>query len=96
MIILSKLADYGVIVATHLAAFPDRQVNAATVAAEAHAKQWSVGNQMPLGVHAAVMERLFQAGVPFDFLGAGSNLLVADEGPSFVVIAYEPVTYPFG
>ena len=27
MIILSKLADYGVIVATHLAAFPDRQVN---------------------------------------------------------------------
>ncbi len=38
---------------------------------------------------AAVMERLFQAGVPFDFLGAGSNLLVADEGPSFVVISSE-------
>jgi UDP-N-acetylmuramate dehydrogenase len=35
------------------------------------------------------MERLFQAGVPFDFLGAGSNLLVADEGPSFVVISSE-------
>ena len=38
---------------------------------------------------AIVMERLFQAGLPFDFLGAGSNLLVADEGPSFVVISSE-------
>ena len=38
---------------------------------------------------APVMERLFQTGVPFDFLGAGSNLLVADEGPSFVVISSE-------
>ena len=38
---------------------------------------------------AAVMRELFEAGVPFEFLGAGSNLLVADEGPSFVVIASE-------
>jgi UDP-N-acetylenolpyruvoylglucosamine reductase len=38
---------------------------------------------------ARVMERLYKAGVPFDFLGAGSNLLVADEGPSFVVISSE-------
>ena len=38
---------------------------------------------------ARVMRRLFEAGVPFDFLGAGSNLLVADEGPSFVVISSE-------
>ena len=33
MIILSKLADYGVIVATHLAAHPERQMNAAALAA---------------------------------------------------------------
>src|SRR5215471_7765670 len=33
MIILSKLADYGVIVATHLAAFPERQATAGAVAA---------------------------------------------------------------
>ncbi len=33
MIILSKLADYGVIVATHLAAHPDRQATAAAIAA---------------------------------------------------------------
>ena len=32
MIILSKLADYGVIVATHLATHPERQENAAAVA----------------------------------------------------------------
>jgi len=38
---------------------------------------------------ARVMRRFAQAGVPFEFLGAGSNLLVADEGPSFVVISSE-------
>jgi UDP-N-acetylenolpyruvoylglucosamine reductase len=38
---------------------------------------------------AQAMQRLFQAGVAFDFLGAGSNLLVSDEGPSFVVISSE-------
>src|SRR5579875_771956 len=32
MIILSKLADYGVIVAAHLAAAPERRVTAATIA----------------------------------------------------------------
>lgn len=38
---------------------------------------------------APVLHRLAQAGVRFEFLGAGSNLLVADEGPSFVVISSE-------
>jgi UDP-N-acetylmuramate dehydrogenase len=38
---------------------------------------------------APVMQRLFAAGVPFHFLGAGSNLLVSDDGPSFVVISSE-------
>ena len=38
---------------------------------------------------AGVLGRLTGAGVPFDFLGAGSNLLVSDEGPSFVVVAAE-------
>ncbi len=41
------------------------------------------------GELAGAMRRLAQAGVPYDFLGAGSNLLVADEGPSFVVISSE-------
>jgi len=38
---------------------------------------------------APVLARLYEAGVPFEFLGGGSNLLVADEGPSFVVISSE-------
>jgi len=38
---------------------------------------------------ADVLERFAEAGVPFDYLGAGSNLLVADAGPSFVVISSE-------
>jgi UDP-N-acetylmuramate dehydrogenase len=38
---------------------------------------------------ARALGRLAGAGVPFDFLGAGSNLLVADAGPSFVVVSSE-------
>ena len=38
---------------------------------------------------ADVLERFAEAGVAFDYLGAGSNLLVADAGPSFVVISSE-------
>ncbi|MEE9291312.1 MAG: UDP-N-acetylmuramate dehydrogenase [Acidobacteriota bacterium] len=38
---------------------------------------------------SAVLGTMSEAAVPFDFLGAGSNLLVADGGPSFVVIASE-------
>jgi UDP-N-acetylmuramate dehydrogenase len=37
----------------------------------------------------AVLRRFTAASVPFDFLGAGSNLLVADAGPSFVVVSSE-------
>jgi UDP-N-acetylmuramate dehydrogenase len=36
---------------------------------------------------ARVLGRFTGAGVPFDYLGAGSNLLVADSGPSFVVVS---------
>jgi UDP-N-acetylmuramate dehydrogenase len=38
---------------------------------------------------APLLARLHAAGVRFEFLGAGSNLLVADGGPPFVVIASE-------
>jgi UDP-N-acetylmuramate dehydrogenase len=38
---------------------------------------------------ARALGRLHAAGVPFDYLGAGSNLLVADAGPSFVVVSSE-------
>jgi FeS assembly SUF system regulator len=55
MIILSKLADYGVIVATHLAAFPERQVNAATVAAETRLPQATVAKVLKALAHAGLV-----------------------------------------
>jgi hypothetical protein len=36
---------------------------------------------------AWAIARLHAQGLPFDVLGAGSNLLVSDDGPSFVVIS---------
>jgi FeS assembly SUF system regulator len=54
MIILSKLADYGVIVATHLAVAPDRQENAASVAA---------ATRLPLATVAKLLKALAHAGV---------------------------------
>jgi FeS assembly SUF system regulator len=55
MIILSKLADYGVIVATHLAAFPERQVNAATLAAETRLPQATVAKVLKALAHAGLV-----------------------------------------
>jgi FeS assembly SUF system regulator len=54
MIILSKLADYGVIVATHLAAFPERQATAAAVAAE---------TRLPRATVAKLLKALARAGL---------------------------------
>ena len=56
MIILSKLADYGVIVATHLAAYPDRQVTAATVAAETRLPQATVAKILKAFAHAGLVD----------------------------------------
>jgi len=55
MIILSKLADYGVIVTTHLAAFPDRQVTAATIAAETRLPQATVAKVLKALAHAGLV-----------------------------------------
>src|SRR5580658_9998067 len=55
MIILSKLADYGVIVATHLAAFPDRQVTAGATAAATRLPQATVAKLLKTLAHAGVV-----------------------------------------
>jgi FeS assembly SUF system regulator len=55
MIILSKLADYGVIVATHLAAHPDRQANAAAVAAATRLPQATVAKLLKLLAHSGIV-----------------------------------------
>jgi FeS assembly SUF system regulator len=68
MIILSKLADYGVIVATHLAAHPDRQANAATVAA---------ATRLPQATVAKVLKALARAGLVSATRGAAGGYRLA-------------------
>jgi FeS assembly SUF system regulator len=58
MIILSKLADYGVIVATHLAAHPDRQINAAAPATETRLPQATVAKVLKSLAHAGIVAAL--------------------------------------
>jgi FeS assembly SUF system regulator len=55
MIILSKLADYGVIIATHLAHATDRQVNAAQVAAETLLPRATVAKVLKALAHAGIV-----------------------------------------
>lgn len=68
MIILSKLADYGVIVATHLAAHPDRQANAATVA---------VATRLPQATVAKLLKALAHAGLVSATRGAAGGYRLA-------------------
>ena len=68
MIILSKLADYAVIVATHLATDPDRQVTAAIVAAE---------TQLPRATVAKVLKALAHAGIVSAARGAAGGYRLA-------------------
>src|SRR5437762_10755944 len=55
MIILSKLADYGVIVASHLAAQPDRQETAAVVAAATRLPPATVAKLLKALAHAGLV-----------------------------------------
>jgi FeS assembly SUF system regulator len=68
MIILSKLADYGVIVATHLALAPERQENAAAVA---------VATRLPLATVAKLLKALAHAGVVTATRGASGGYRLA-------------------
>jgi FeS assembly SUF system regulator len=68
MIILSKLADYGVIVATHLALAPGRQENAASVAA---------ATRLPLATVAKLLKALAHAGVVSATRGASGGYRLA-------------------
>jgi FeS assembly SUF system regulator len=55
MIILSKLADYGVIVAAHLAVEPERQMTAAALAAEARLPRATVAKVLKALAHAGLV-----------------------------------------
>jgi len=72
MVILSKLADYGVIIATHLAAYPERQMTAAVLAKE---------TSLPRATVAKVLKALAHGGVVAGARGAaGGYRLARDAG----------------
>lgn len=72
MVILSKLADYGVIIATHLAAHPERQMTAAALAKE---------TSLPRATVAKILKALAHGGVVAGARGAaGGYRLARDAG----------------
>ncbi|MGE5270723.1 MAG: SUF system Fe-S cluster assembly regulator [Thiohalocapsa sp.] len=68
MIILSKLADYGVIVATHLAAHPEQQATAAAIAA---------ATRLPPATVAKLLKALAHAGLVTATRGAAGGYRLA-------------------
>ena len=78
MIILSKLADYGVIVATHLAAYPDRQVTAGTVATETRLPQATVAKVLKALAHAGLVAATRGAGGGYRLARLATSISVAE------------------
>ena len=78
MIILSKLADYGVIVATHLAAFPDRQVTAGAVAAATRLPQATVAKLLKSLAHAGLVTATRGASGGYRLARAAKAISVAE------------------
>jgi len=68
MVILSKLADYAVIIATHLALGTERQMTAATLAQEA---------KLPRATVAKVLKALAHAGIVAGARGAAGGYRLA-------------------
>src|SRR5215469_2063934 len=78
MIILSKLADYGVIVAAELAADPGRQVTAGQLAAS---------TRLPQATVAKVLKALAHAGIVTGARGAAGGYRLAKGAESISVAA---------
>jgi FeS assembly SUF system regulator len=76
MIILSKLADYGVIVATHLAACSDRQLTATAIAFE---------TRLPQATVAKVLKALSHAGLVTATRGAAGGYRLAREATAISI-----------
>ena len=68
MVILSKLADYGVIVASHLAAHPELQMTAAVLAK---------GTSLPRATVAKVLKALAHGGIVAGARGAAGGYRLA-------------------
>ena len=76
MVILSKLADYGVIIGTHLAAHPERQMTAAVLAQE---------TSLPRATVAKVLKALSHGGVVAGARGASGGYRLAREAGAIAV-----------
>jgi FeS assembly SUF system regulator len=78
MIILSKLADYGVIIAAHLATHSDRQITAGTLADE---------TRLPRATVAKVLKALAHAGIVAGARGAAGGYRLARPASAISVAA---------
>jgi FeS assembly SUF system regulator len=76
MVILSKLADYGVIIGTHLAAHPDRQMTAAALAKD---------TSLPRATVAKVLKALAHGGVVAGARGAAGGYRLARDAQAISV-----------
>ncbi|HXC91905.1 MAG TPA: SUF system Fe-S cluster assembly regulator [Stellaceae bacterium] len=78
MIILSKLADYGVIVATHLAADAARQQTAAAIAEETRLPRATVAKILKALAHAGLVAATRGAAGGYRLARAASAISVAE------------------
>ena len=78
MIILSKLADYGVIVATHLATHADRQATAAAVAVATRLPQATVAKLLKALAHAGLVVATRGAAGGYRLARAAAEISVAE------------------
>ena len=78
MVILSKLADYGVIVATHLAANPERQMTAAVMAKDTSLPRATVAKVLKALAHGGIVTGARGAAGGYRLARAGNAISVAD------------------
>jgi FeS assembly SUF system regulator len=78
MIILSKLADYGVIIASHLAVHPDRQIPAGVLAEE---------TRLPRATVAKILKALAHAGIVSGARGATGGYRLARPAAAISIAA---------
>lgn len=78
MVILSKLADYGVIVATHLAFHPERQMTAAVLAQETNLPKATVAKLLKALAHGGIVTSARGAAGGYKLGREASTISVAD------------------
>jgi FeS assembly SUF system regulator len=78
MIILSKLADYGMIVASHLATHPDRQMTAGTLSTETRLPRATVAKVLKALAHAGIVAGARGAAGGYRLARAASSISVAE------------------